>query len=56
VGDRATSDEEDRAMDEEIREEQLDGEPDEQDVDAHALIKWGTSEDDEEQERNVLHK
>jgi hypothetical protein len=43
-------------MDEEIREEQLDDDGDEQDVEAHVRMKWSNPEDDEEQERFVLKK
>ena len=43
-------------MDEEIREEQLEDDGDEPDVEAHARIKFTNPEDDEEQERFVLKK
>lgn len=43
-------------MDEEIREEQLDDDSNEQDVDAHLRQKWANPEDDEEQDRFVIKK
>jgi hypothetical protein len=43
-------------MDEEIREEQLDAQDDEQDVEGHAMHKDANLDDDEEQERNVFKK
>jgi hypothetical protein len=43
-------------MDEEIREEQLDDDRDEADVEGHARIKWANPDDDEEQERFVAKK
>jgi len=43
-------------MDEEIREEQLDGDDEEQDVDAHVFTKVGRTDDDDEQEREYLKK
>jgi len=43
-------------MDEEIREEQLDGD-DEQDVEAHANTKFANAEDDDEDQlRGLLKK
>jgi hypothetical protein len=43
-------------MDEEIREEQLDEEKD-SDVEGHVFIKWGVTEDaDDDEELNVTKK
>jgi hypothetical protein len=44
-------------MDEEIREEQLDGDDDEQDVEGHAMNKSANlDDDDEEQVRSAIKK